>query len=314
MKASQSARCRSYLPIIPEDNIFTHEEAVQEVLIQPIPPVKNNPSHRQPDECTYSNSFIQETTESFAEIYSILKQEMKEYHCLPRALVLYLISIQLNLIISSTRSQLFFNFIRYYPIIVGWIYLASKCNRFINQNTEYSKLELSRDHPSTDTCDTVSSGISQDSSELHLEQTSHSWGHFANLSISSSGSHSLPNMSANDVHLELPLKSESCSWGYFADLDESASQDSDSLSPVEPSSIGEEIEITCSLDLNDPNQTCTPKEMDSEWGFFADFPDEGPRTNPPLKIVEKERPTYLQRSTCRDYYDICVRFVRMHTS
>lgn len=239
--------------------------------------------------CHSSNehSFFQDATESFEEAVSIIRKGVNEYKCLRKAFCLYLLSVQIN-IISSTC----FNFLRYYPTFVGWIFLATKVKRFIEKykSPKGDAWKPSHDNGSTHTCDTVSSTMSQDTI------------YFADLS---GEQEVLSNDVAHFEHVN-QQPTESCSWGYFADVSQSAIHEPDG---IEGTISQEDRHTRSSSDKEVDLRKNTYQLVQDEWGYFADFQDEEPRPDLPVD-TEKKRESVLVRA--KDYYDICVRFMQMH--
>ncbi len=326
MTVSHPTRCRkrqqSYLPTIMEDDACMNQTLI---LRQPIqsPAVKEiqGPTGGHAG----SASFLQESNESLAEIYSIVRREMKEFHCLPNSFIFYMIFVKTNLIHSSTHLNSVLNFLRYYPIILGWIYLALKCKSFVDQNKVNPNFKSSRSNGSTDTCETAdsnsscSSSTSRDSSDLPFEEDSQLCGPGAILSRHAAVSHSSPAIYDSIRRPQaLEMKSQFCSWGYFSDLTTLAWQNSNSSSNMEPESIADGDAKTHALVLNNLKRLSAYTRMETgsvseDWGYFMDFPEEISRpNNPPLRIVEKKKNNSLLHGS-RYYYDICVKFVQMFT-
>ena len=164
---SQKIESETFLPIVFED------QSLQDMKPHSNYPLEGDHKSNMPA----GHIFLQDATSSFEEASTGIRKGIKEYHCLQKALCLYLISMKMN-IISSTH--LFFNFFRIYPTIVGWLFLVSK---FSNLLAEFQSgaCKLSRSKDSTSTCDTISSDQSQESLSKHLNEISQSWGQFTDI-------------------------------------------------------------------------------------------------------------------------------------
>ena len=361
-QASRRRRQRSYLPrILEDDTQHTHQHtgarnkqkgalalALQSrKTSETIQYSKTRSSRTSTANTSY---FLQETTETFQEILSAIRKGMQEYNCLRKAFLLYLLCVQLNFIPkTSIRTEVFLNFLRNYPTMVGWIFLATKCNRFLSSSPKTTKLSSDKaTGGSSDTVDTVSSCMSQDAS-IDDHDPNQDLGrcrcHTKTSDTSNTASDddtvitkSRIDLTNEDVHTQTQAQdlqaqpSKSSSWGFFVTAKSNSAQeirnnemnyDNDDDDDDEYSYNMPSTEQTASFEVypnhtpnNDAEETIINDEtrhhnrrpqqaVDSDWGYFADFPEEAP-TSPQ---VEKKQ-TKFQRSR---YYSIYKKYTSMYS-
>jgi len=310
MNVHQSTRCRRrpqrYLPIILEEDEC---EPAETVVMQAARSPKHLPNHREVIDDR--RTFTRETMESFLEIYSLVRLEMREHRSLYRSFAVYLILMQLHVTVTSAKLshwQLFLNFVRYYPFILGWTYIVSKCNSILANDHRLAKSKLTRGHSSSETCDTVSSIMSEEISEDEqtIDPGTSCTQQLTNLHSLSRQSQSLPNVNANHVMTQGFPQLESKDRPKDAIIPSSVS-----LPLLQLSLTGEEDKIQYPSEekpLILRSEACpSAEETENEWGYFADFADEGPKI--PEPIVVKKCPTL----STADYYQKIVRIIRTFT-
>ena len=356
-QASRRRRQRSYMPrILEDDTHHTHQHtgarnnqkgagalALALQSRKPSETIKySNTSESSRTSTANTSYFLQETTETFQETLSAIRKDMQEYNCLRKAFLLYLLCVQLNFIPkTSIRTQVFLNFLRYYPTMVGWIFLATKCNRFLSSP---KTTKLSSDKAtggSSDTVDTVSSCMSQDASiddhdqNQDLSRCHTNTSDTSNTALDDDTVTTKVRIDLNneDIHTQTKTQdlqaqpSKSSSWGFFVTAKSNSAQeilnndmdydddDDDEYSYNMPS-----MEQTASFEVypnhtpnNDAEETIINDEtrhrrpqqaVDSDWGYFADFPEEAPSPQ-----VEKKKSKF-QRSR---YYSIYKKYTSMYS-
>lgn len=295
-------------------------------------------THRSHAGCTFNKStssqmntlgektLLHDASESFEEAVSIIRKGVKEYNCLRKAFILYLILIKMKMISMTSSdnnsphedhyydysfySRLILNFFRYYPTLVGWIFLAVKFKRYVFLQDAVSihhhwetplKNQPNRRHGSTNTCATVSSQMStihEDHLELDLAD---SWGYFTDPSGSKDSEMVLPQPSVchYSCRKEEATVSEQNSV-LQSDLSLGHLADTASFSKDAVVAEGSRYSNNCADD----------------WGFFADFPDEDDEkeTTPNLdgetrndrNIMKKEK----LDSMPKEYYNTCIKYLR----
>lgn len=156
----------------------------------PLPPIEENESvqvikelgdpllNRRREYYTVHESFLQEVSESLEYTLANFKQEMKETKCLRKAMLIYMTLLQLNVVKKLDYSRLF-QFIMYYPTIVGWIYIFSKLHTLCNFMQSSHKMQKTSSNETLCTIssdDDLSSNSATDSVEKedqHAIQHSH---------------------------------------------------------------------------------------------------------------------------------------------
>jgi hypothetical protein len=114
-KPVENFKPKSFIPLPPiEEN-----ESVQVIADHPNPLF-----NRRKEYHTVHESFLHDVSESLEYTLASFKEEMKETKCLRKAILIYITLLQLNCL-RSNYSKIF-QFLMYYPTIVGWIYIFSK--------------------------------------------------------------------------------------------------------------------------------------------------------------------------------------------
>ncbi len=252
------------------------------------------------------------------DVVAIIRNGVKQYHCLRKALLLYLLGVYFNLIVSTgerdgdldtdtttstahTTTSLiisktwnfFFNFLRYYPTLVGWLFLAIKMKRIIfaeegimNIYQYYhnpSKYQRGWSVNSTDTCDTYSSYMSTIAEETDLEvelKDEHILMDTKSLDAQEHTYTSNRRSVSSSPTTRRQNRQMSSSWGYFADTGSSSMVNGCGKKTGSSSSM--------TIESQYPNEECG-QQQDEDWGFFADIDNVEPET-------QEKRPTTT--STC----------------
>jgi len=275
-------------------------------------------------------SLLYDASESFEEAVSIIRKGVKEYNCLRKALILYMILIKMKMISMASihnnspddnfydysfysRSILrsILNFLRYYPTLVGWIFLAVKFKRYLFLQDTMSiyhhcetplKNQPNRRHGSTNTCATVSSQMST-MHEDHMElEMADSWGYFTDPSGSqdskvvlslASGSRCSDCREEAAVNEQNSILQSDLSLGYLANT----------------ASFSMDVDVAEDSIYNNNNST-------DDWGFFADFPEEEdekdvkPNLDGETRKDEINMYTEMMHSMPKEYYNTCIKYLR----
>ena len=156
-KLLENRKPKSFIPLPPiEEN-----ESVQVIADHPNPLF-----NRRREYHTVHESFLQDVLESLEYTLESFKEEMKETKRLRKAMLIYVTLLQLDCL-RSNYSRLF-QFLMYYPTIIGWIYIFSKVRTMCDlmQSRKMQKTSSNQTLCTIPSDDDLSSHSDTDSAEV----------------------------------------------------------------------------------------------------------------------------------------------------
>ncbi len=218
------------------------------------------------------------------DVVAIIRNGVKQYHCLRKALLVYFIAAYFNFIASTGDTTIidktwhfFFNFLRFYPTLVGWVFLATKMKRIIFAEEGIINMYQYYQNPSKyrrgwsstnksinsiDTCDTYSSYMSTIAEETELEvELKEEYDHMDKCANTLRKSSEVCESSSPTSRQN---RQNSSSWGYFADTISA------------PAMNGCETDTKRGSSISSTTRIDSQQHEDDDWGFFADIDDEEP--------------------------------------
>ena len=210
----------------------------------------------------------------------------KDYRCLRKAFLIFIISFELNWI--QQAAGIVHQFFHLYPTFVGWLYLATKMKRLM-----FSFLELIGQHP----CDDNRKGYAEDCSTMSDKDQTQPDYDFKSV-LSDDTLHKRRNLKTNEMRLierirstltksepnelenELDTDDNTDSRRIVRDTSPTSSSNKNNIDSTTRSKSG--INISKRKNSNVPTNTHLISQFDesrddiadSSWGHFVDCPSE----------------------------------------